>query len=167
MIRENNQMEHLLNDLDIKIALLVRNRITLDELIKSSKVNKKTQSQASLLSSGNLLSSDNLFLSSSLKSLDKDTRSRLELYQNLFYQLQTQPKYLAKVVFLIKQTKLRGFMDHVLLTLYNFANSAREEYLLLRVFHCAIQEELKNLTDMGDLLKGNPVFIKVVVHYYR
>src|SRR5256885_7302177 len=35
----------------------------------------------------------------SLKSLDKESRRRLELYQQLFYLLQTQPIYLARLFF--------------------------------------------------------------------
>ncbi len=162
-------MEQLLNDLDIKIALLVRNRITLDEVVKMSRAKSKgTLADLDRQSNNSLgVSQDGLFSSTNLKSLDKDSRSRLELYQNLFYLLQTQPKYLAKAIFLIKQVKIRSFMDNILLTIFNFANSSREEYLLLKLFQEAIREEMKSVSDVGDFMRGNPVFIKMVVHYNR
>jgi Ras GTPase-activating-like protein IQGAP2/3 len=172
-IRENNQAEQMLNDLDIKIALLVRNRTTIDEVLKSNSAKKAYQQQATAAAStagtsvsGNLNYGE-IFSSANLKSLDKDSRRRLELYQNLFYVLQTQPKYLAKVVHDIKQTKIRNFLDHVLLALFNFASSAREEYLLVKFFDAAIRTEMQGITEVADFMRGNPVLIKMVVHYTR
>ncbi|KAI3643911.1 hypothetical protein MP228_010075 [Amoeboaphelidium protococcarum] len=168
-IRDNNQTETNLNDLDIKIALLVRNRITLDEFMKMDKAAQKKavmEKEAAAKEKSSIVGEE-MFTSANFKSLDKDARRRLELYQNLFYILQTQPKYLAKMIFLVKQTKIRSFMDHVLLTLYNYANSSREEFLLLKFFQQAIHEEMNTVTEVADFLRGNPVFIKIVVHYYR
>lgn len=168
-IRENNQTEQLLNELDIKIALLVKNRITLDEVLKTSTRQKKAILGATSphSSSANLLSQEDLFSVSNLKSLDKESRHKLELYQNLFYVLQTQPRYLARVIYSVRQTKLRSFMDHVLLPLFNYANSAREEFLLLKFFNDAVKEEMVATNEISEFLKGNPLFIKLAVHYYR
>lgn len=40
-----------------------------------------------------------------LKALSRESRERLEAYQHLFYLLQTQPSYLAKLVFEIPQVQ--------------------------------------------------------------
>eukprot|EP00158_Paraphelidium_tribonemae_P005840 Partr_v1_DN27551_c0_g1_i1_m30118 putative IQ motif containing GTPase activating protein len=162
-IRDNNNSEVLLSDLDIKIALLVRNRITLDEVIRTQKGGAKKLSPSN--SNANL--NEDMFSSANFKSLDKEARLRLDLYSNLFYILQTSPKYLAKIMFVVKQTKIRSFMDHVVLSLFNYANSSREEYLLLKFFQCAIREEMKTITEIAEFLRGNPVFIKMAVHYNR
>lgn len=159
-IRDNNETEAHLNELDIKIALLVRNRITLDEVVSASK--KGTTSDESTQES----SAADIF-SSNIKSMDKNSQRKLELYQSMFYILQTQPKYLAKTVLNVKQAKMKTLMDQVLLALFNYANSSRDEYLLLKLFNGVISEEINITDDLLEFLRGNPVFIKMVVYYTR
>lgn len=67
----------------------------------------------------------------------------LEGYQNLLYLLQTNPNYLAKLIFAMPQSKTTKFMESVILALYNYAANQREEYLLLKLFKTALQEEIK------------------------
>ena len=77
-----------------------------------------------------------------IKSLSKENREKLESYQNLFYLLQTNPTYLAKLIFAMPQSRTTKFMESVVLTLYNYASNAREEYLLLKLFETALREEI-------------------------
>ncbi|ORX96397.1 hypothetical protein K493DRAFT_350827 [Basidiobolus meristosporus CBS 931.73] len=159
-IRENNELESLLNDLDIKIALLVKNRISLEEVIKVSRRQYKVVDDY-----------QSAHAASSLKSLDKDSRHRLECYQHLFYLLQTQPVYLARLLFVMNQNMMgdhaKKFVETVVLTLFGFAQNEREEYLLLKLFKAAIEVEISNVANVQDFLRGNPVFIKLAVHYNR
>ncbi|ORX63453.1 ras GTPase-activating protein family [Basidiobolus meristosporus CBS 931.73] len=157
-IRQNNELETHLNDLDIKIALLVKNRISLDEVIRASKRQYN-------------VSDDYHAAASSLKSLDKDNRHKLECYQQLFYLLQTHPIYLARLLFIMNQNfmgdRTKKFVETVVLTLFGFAQNEREEYLLLKLFKAAIDVEISNVETVSDFLRGNPVFIKLAVHYNR
>lgn len=41
------------------------------------------------------------------------------------------------------QNKSTKFMDTVVFTLYNYASNQREEYLLLKLFKTALEEEIK------------------------
>ena len=77
-----------------------------------------------------------------LKALSKESRCKLEAYQHLFYLLQTNPNYLAKLIFEMPQSKTTKFMESVILTLYNYASNHREEYLLLKLFKTALTEEI-------------------------
>ena len=77
-----------------------------------------------------------------IKSFSKESRETLEAYQNLFYLLQTNPTYLAKLIFAMPQSRTTKFMESVVLTLYNYASNAREEYLLLKLFETALKEEI-------------------------
>lgn len=43
-------------------------------------------------------------------------------------------------------------MDSVIFTLYNYASNQREEYLLLRLFQTALQEEIKYVVAYGTFL---------------
>ncbi|GCC33833.1 hypothetical protein chiPu_0012304 [Chiloscyllium punctatum] len=103
-----------------------------------------------------------------LKALSKEKRMKLEAYQNLFYLLQTNPTYLAKLIFQMPQNKSTKFMDSVIFTLYNYASNQREEYLLLKLFKTALQEEIKSKVDqLHEIITGNPTVIKMVVSFNR
>jgi Ras GTPase-activating-like protein IQGAP1 len=161
-IRSNQQLEHDLQGMDIKIGLLVRNKITLqvselnalsqitsanswynnnlitscvffqDVIIHNKKLSRKDQDLQSLASSN----------TKGIRSLSKESQEKLEAYQNLFYLLQTNPVYLAKLIFEMPQSRSTNFMESVILTLYNYASNTREEYLLLKLFETALREEI-------------------------
>uniref|UniRef100_A0A8C4UMY4 IQ motif containing GTPase activating protein 1 n=1 Tax=Falco tinnunculus TaxID=100819 RepID=A0A8C4UMY4_FALTI len=162
LIRSNQQLENDLNLMDIKIGLLVKNKITLQDVVShSKKLTKKNKEQLS----------DMMMLNKQrggLKALSKEKREKLEAYQHLFYLLQTNPTYLAKLIFQMPQNKSTKFMDSVIFTLYNYASNQREEYLLLRLFQTALQEEIKSKVDqIQEIVTGNPTVIKMVVSFNR
>lgn len=115
LIRDNQQLDSHVNDLDTKIALLVKNKITLDEVQRtsggaggsSSRRRKDLHYQNSILAAANdpfaivsSLGGGNLNGSSLL--FDKATKRKLEIYQEFFYLLQTKPEYLSRLFFIIK-----------------------------------------------------------------
>ncbi|KAM3877187.1 ras GTPase-activating-like protein IQGAP1 [Diretmus argenteus] len=161
-IRSNQQLENDLNLMDIKIGLLVKNKITLQEVVShSKKLTKKNKGQLSNLMMMNKQRGG-------LKALSKEKRLKLEAYQYLFYLLQTNPTYLAKLIFQMPQNKSTKFMDSVIFTLYNYASNQREEYLLLKLFKTALQEEIKSKVDqIQEIVTGNPTVIKMVVSFNR
>ncbi|XP_034547372.1 ras GTPase-activating-like protein IQGAP2 [Notolabrus celidotus] len=159
-IRSNQQMEKDLNLMDIKIGLLVKNRITLQDVVSHNK-KMKTKKKAS---KDDLTTGDRL----GIKGLNKGKRRKLEAYQHLFYLLQTNPPYLAKLIFQMPQNKSTKFMDTVIFTLYNYASNQREEYLLLKLFKTALEEEISSKVDqIQDIVTGNPTVIKMVVSFNR
>ncbi|XP_035165943.1 ras GTPase-activating-like protein IQGAP2 isoform X6 [Oxyura jamaicensis] len=159
-IRSNQQLEKDLNLMDIKIGLLVKNRITLqDVVLHSKKLNKKSKNQ---------LEEMVMIDKQGIKGLSKERRKKLEAYQHLFYLLQTNPMYLAKLIFQMPQNKSTKFMDTVIFTLYNYASNQREEYLLLKLFKTALEEEINSKVDqIQDIVTGNPTVIKMVVSFNR
>ncbi|KAF9123131.1 hypothetical protein BGW39_009238 [Mortierella sp. 14UC] len=166
-IRENTQSDAQLNELDIKIALLVQNHITLDEVLKttSSLTKKKAQRRMSMPVSA----TSNPF---TLKSLDRESRDRLVLYQQLFYLLQTQPAYFSKLFFMMSKTglfsdRIKKQIEGVVLTLFGYAQNSREEYLLLKLFKQSIFEEVEQILNVNDFMRGNFMFVKMVMIYVR
>ncbi|CAM4556101.1 unnamed protein product [Lepidochelys olivacea] len=159
-IRSNQQLENDLNLMDIKIGLLVKNRISLqDVVLHSKKLNKKSKNQVEEMVTGD---------KQGIKGLSKERRKQLEAYQHLFYLLQTNPMYLAKLIFQMPQNKSTKFMDTVIFTLYNYASNQREEYLLLKLFKTALEEEINSKVDqIQDIVTGNPTVIKMVVSFNR
>uniref|UniRef100_A0A3Q1FTV3 IQ motif containing GTPase activating protein 2 n=1 Tax=Acanthochromis polyacanthus TaxID=80966 RepID=A0A3Q1FTV3_9TELE len=160
-IRSNQQMEKDLNLMDIKIGLLVKNRITLQDVVSH---NKKMKTKKNKANKDDLAGGDKL----GIKGLSKGKRRKLEAYQHLFYLLQTNPTYLAKLIFQMPQNKSTKFMDTVIFTLYNYASNQREEYLLLKLFKSALEEEINSKVDqIQDIVTGNPTVIKMVVSFNR
>ncbi|KAJ2823713.1 iqgap- protein, partial [Coemansia erecta] len=223
-IRENQQTGRILDHLDIKIALLVRNRISLEEVLKQTKRHFRFLDElrrpapgsargmypppVPLAQTGGPVPANSLY---SLRNMDKESRRKLEGYQHLFYLLQTQPVYLARLLFLLNQggskamrqsmlaaassasmagssaqpsqsmqrpssenssgggedISISKLIETIVLTLFGFAQNAREEYLLLKLFCAAIQIELSSISTLQEFLRGNPIFIKLAVHYNR
>uniref|UniRef100_A0A8D3D8M4 IQ motif containing GTPase activating protein 2 n=1 Tax=Scophthalmus maximus TaxID=52904 RepID=A0A8D3D8M4_SCOMX len=153
-IRSNQQMEKDLNLMDIKIGLLF---LTLNFDYNYFIISYKT-------SKDDLTAGDRL----GIKGLNKGKRRKLEAYQHLFYLLQTNPSHLAKLIFQMPQNKSTKFMDTVIFTLYNYASNQREEYLLLKLFKTALEEEINSKVDqIQDIVTGNPTVIKMVVSFNR
>jgi hypothetical protein len=129
-IRENITSETELANLDAKVALLVKNRITLDEVahLKSKDMRKELERKASKISSE--------VTQLTLRGNDRDTKSKKKKYEELFYVLQTQPAYLASLMYTLNNSSggtTTKFLEQVVLTLFGYAQNAREEYLFLKL----------------------------------
>ncbi|XP_034534751.1 ras GTPase-activating-like protein IQGAP3 [Notolabrus celidotus] len=160
-IRFNRQLEADLNLMDLKIGLLVRNKATLQEVVSHcKKLTKKNAEQLSDMM--------NVGKSKGLKALSRDRRDRLEAYQHLFYLLQTQPLYLAQLIFLMPQSRSTAFMEMLVFSLFNYGSDRREAYLLLHLFTEALRYEIRlKVEQPKDVVTGNPTVIKMLVNFYR
>lgn len=59
-------------------------------------------------------------------------------------------------------------MDNVVLTVFNYATNAREQYLLVKLFDAALREEIHSKVDkISDIVTGNPLVIRLVVQFTR
>ncbi|KAI8924263.1 hypothetical protein BC831DRAFT_501250 [Entophlyctis helioformis] len=163
-IRENLTDEQELNELDMKIALLVKNTISLDEVIHFT--SKKMRAQ--LAESAAALEKEGTHWT--LKGSDKETKERRRRYEELFYLLQTQPIYLARLMFTMNKKFGAGetrFLEQVVLTLYGYAQNTREEYLFLSLIESAVHLELSDINKLEEFWRDNPFFIKLVLQYTR
>jgi hypothetical protein len=163
-IRENLSSEHDLNELDAKVALLIKNRISIEEVAHL----KSKDMRAQLARSAQTLAQDGGILS--FRGSDKDTKERRKRYEELFYVLQTQPKYLAHLMFTINKTSgasATKFLEQVVLTLYGYAQNAREEYLFLQLIEDCIRIEVNELNNADEMVRENPLFIKLALQYTR
>lgn len=160
-IRFNRQLESDLDLMDLKIGLLVRNRATLQEVVSHcKKLTKKNKEQ--------LCDMMDVERSKGLKALSRDRRERLEAYQHLFYLLQTQPLYLAQVIFLMPQSRSTAFMEMLVFSLFNYGSDHREAFLLLQLFTEALRYEIRlKVEKPQDVITGNPTVIKMLVNFYR
>jgi len=126
--------------------LIIKNRLAADSIIKGVKnENKKNTNEKP-------------------KELQNITH-----YSNLFYLLQTNPKYLSKILYLVPSELIDKFLQTVILTLYGYAFSSREEYLILNLFKETLKLEVEkdDPNKIGNFLASNPILTKMVVTYGR
>jgi Ras GTPase-activating-like protein IQGAP2/3 len=163
-VKTNDQAEQDINRLDIMIGLMLKNKIEWDEINSHrGQIAQRLNSTATATTT----SSDPL----DLKALNKSARRRLELYEGLFYILQTQPEYLARYFARIKDTTLSEpeikKFETLVMTLFSYAQKRREEYFLLRLLARAVQEEMKSLKAPTEFAKGSYMWSRVLTGYVR
>lgn len=135
-IRENQALESDVSELDVKIALVVQNVKSFEELIKARRKYGADNAAAHATRASILAAHGDPFAGPS--SLDHGAKRKLELYKQLFYLLQTEGRYLSRLFLRmsIEDTpeKNRRLTERVVLTLFGYGQDRREEYLLLKLF---------------------------------
>lgn len=135
--------------LDKRIGLLIRNRGELEPKKEKDKKKKKKGEEDVKVPDF---------------SLDP---KKIEAYQELFYILQAEPRYMAKLVYLVSIDEVQHFLDTILITLYGAAFHPREEYLLLRLFQASIKNEMQVIKDIRGFIQAETVVPKMVITYNR
>lgn len=173
-MRKNQELSKQIDDMDLKIGLLVQNRIALQEVAAHGlKLNNlvKHNSMTKLVFQNRDAKGSLMTVSTAvkgLKSLTKESKRLLDGYQHLFYELQTNPTYLSKLLFCIPQNKTNNFVQNVVLSLYNFGAYARDEYLLLKLFRFTLEEEISCKIAMPfDIIASTPLVLKMAVNLSR
>ncbi|KAF4622679.1 hypothetical protein G7Y89_g14348 [Cudoniella acicularis] len=164
-VRQNEMAEQYIDQLDIKIALLVKNKITLDEVVKHQ---RNFGGHSGNLLVNTTMVSGNQF---DLKALNKNSRKKLESYQQLFFTLQTQPQYLAR---LFKRIREQGMpekdckqIETLMMRLFGYAQKRREEYYLLKLIARSAWEEVDGVTSIQEYLRRNFFWSKLLSNYTR
>lgn len=150
-IRRNHTLEKDLEKLNTRIALLIQNRTSIQEIDRQMKKKKKQEEDAETETSEDF-------------SQDK---KKMEMYSNLFYALQIEPKYLAKIAYVIPVEKRDQFVNLLLLSLYGDAFSPREEYLILQLFKYAIEYEMSHVKKVDDFIQSDSVVPKMIMTYNK
>ncbi|KAF2708034.1 ras GTPase activating protein-like protein [Pleomassaria siparia CBS 279.74] len=164
-VRQNELAEQYIDQLDIKIALLVKNKITLDEVVKHQK--HFGGHVGTLLSSKDISSKDPF----DLKALNKNSRKKLEHYQELFFILQTQPQYMARF---FKRIREQSFaekdakrIEQLTMSVFGLAQKRREEYYLLKLMGRSLKEEVDGCATLQEYLRGSFFWGKLFQNYIR
>ncbi len=164
-VRQNELADQYITQLDIKIALLVKNKITLDEVVKHQK--HFGGHVGSLLTNTEISSKDPF----DLKALNKNSRKKLEHYQELFFILQTQPQYLARFFRKIREQAVAERecerVKHLMMGLFGYAQKRREEYYLIKLITRSLKEEIDNCPSIKDYLRSNFFWAKLFGAYAK
>ena len=155
-VRQNEMADQYITQLDIKIALLVKNKITLDEVIKHQ---RHFGGHVGTLLPNTDISSKDPF---DLKALNKTSRRKLEHYQELFFILQTHPQYLARLFRRLRELataeKECERVKHLTMGMFGYAQKRREEYYLVKLIVRSLKEEVDAAPSLEDYLRTNCFF---------
>lgn len=154
-IRYNQSLIREIDEMDIKIGLLIRNRITLEELLKQKKKTKKIDISERERNNHSFIFS-------------KKYNSLIESFENLLYLLQTKPIYFARLIILLPSNQATTLIESVIFSLYNFGSTPREEYFLLKMLSLTLEEDIKQKGDnLSDIIKGENIIMKIIISFYR
>lgn len=143
--KKNFALERDIRTLDKKIALLIKNRITLEEVMASSGLIEVFTPGTTTL---------------------KDRKER-ESYGQLFYLLQRDTRYIAQLARLVKAGEIDNLLQTVMFTLYGNQYEENEEHLLLSMFQAVLQSEFEEATGLGSLLRANTALTRMMSTYTR
>ncbi|KAK6462504.1 ras GTPase-activating-like protein [Scheffersomyces coipomensis] len=163
----NEELENQIENLDIKLSLLDKNKITLEDFIK----NKKRYGSISRPSKNTTSST-----SKSMDKLNKSSRERVDLYQTLFYFLQTKPAYLVRLYNAYtsseSDTEHRKKLEKLICSIFPITNSSvshhsREEFYFVKLIFSFMENDMVNHSKtVSDITKIQTSFwIDFFLHF--
>lgn len=160
--KHNEDIENQIETLDIKLSLLDKNKITVEEFIKH-KNKYKTYKPVTVAFN-------------SVDKLNKSSRERIELYQSMFYFLQTRPIYFVRLYNSLsidsKSTQYCADLQLLITSLFPIKDSSithhsREEYYFMKLILSLMENDIQtNSTNISDLTKAQSSFwIDYFLHF--
>ncbi|KWU42698.1 Rho GTPase activation protein [Rhodotorula sp. JG-1b] len=143
--KKNFVLERDVRYLDGRIALLIQNRMALDEReeVKEHLEDVDVDGEAEM-----------------------DER-RMQQYSNLFFLLQSEPRHIASLCRLVSLSEIDTLLQTVMFTLYGNQYESREEHLLLTMFQSVLTAQFETATEFGSLLRANTPVSRMMTTYTR
>ncbi|KAL9082145.1 MAG: hypothetical protein Q9159_006686 [Coniocarpon cinnabarinum] len=144
--KRNFVLEKDVRYLDSRIALLIQNRLRIEE----------QNDFASHLD-------DHEAVQQGVFPSDEKTQK----YGNLFFMLQSEPKHIAHLCRLITMAEIDSLLQTVMFTIYGNQYESREEYLLLTMFQSVLTYQFDHTQDYSSLLRQNTPASRMMTTYTR
>ncbi|WPH00598.1 Hypothetical protein R9X50_00342800 [Acrodontium crateriforme] len=144
--KKNFVLEKDVRYLDSRIALLVQNRMAMEE----------RDEVASHLD-------DAADLSEGFFPNDEKTQK----YGNLLFLLQSEPRHIAHLCRLVTMAEIDQLLQTVMFTIYGNQYESREEHLLLTMFQSVLTYQFDNTPDYSSLLRANTPVSRMMTTYTR
>ncbi|KAF2115211.1 Rho GTPase activation protein [Lophiotrema nucula] len=144
--KKNFVLEKDVRYLDSRIALLIQNRMALEEQNEvASHLDDTTELQEGFFPN------------------DEKTQK----YGNLFFLLQSEPKHIAHLCRLVSMAEIDALLQTVMFTIYGNQYESREEHLLLTMFQSVLTYQFDNTPDYSSLLRANTPVSRMMTTYTR
>lgn len=144
--KRNFVLEKDVRYLDSRIALLIQNKMNIEE---QKEVASRLDEVADL--------NDEYF----------PDRKKTELYGNLFFLLQSEPKHVAVLCRLVSMAEIDSLLQTVMFTIYGNQYEQREEHLLLTMFQAVLAFQFENTSEFSSLLRANTPVSRMMTTYTR
>ncbi|RKO94918.1 RasGAP-domain-containing protein [Caulochytrium protostelioides] len=144
--KKNFLLERDVRYLDSRIALLIQNRMALDEQAEVATHLEEMEGGG--------------------EGTFPDDRKR-QIYGNLFFLLQSEPRHIGTLTRLVSLSEIDTLLQTVMFTIYGNQYESREEYLLLSMFQNVLAAQFELSTEFGSLLRANTPVSRMMTTYTR
>merc|ERR1712000_77392 len=144
--KKNFVVEKDVRYLDSRIALLIQNRMALEEQNEvASHLEDATDMQEGFFPN------------------DEKTQK----YGNLLFLLQSEPRHIAHLCRLVTMAEIDSLLQTVMFTIYGNQYESREEHLLLTMFQSVLTYQFDNTPEYSSLLRANTPVSRMMTTYTR
>lgn len=144
--KKNFVLEKDVRYLDSRIALLIQNRMALEDREEAyNRLDDATEVQEG--------------------SFPNDDKT--QKYGNLLFLLQSEPKHIAQLCRLVSMQEIDSLLQTVMFTIYGNQYESREEHLLLTMFQSVLTFQFDNTPEYSSLLRANTPVSRMMTTYTR
>ncbi|KAK4157710.1 Rho GTPase activation protein [Chaetomidium leptoderma] len=144
--KKNFVLEKDVRYLDSRIALLIQNRMALEEQNEvASHLEDATEMQEGVFPNDN----------------------KTQKYGNLMFLLQSEPRHIAHLCRLVSMSEIDSLLQTVMFTIYGNQYESREEHLLLTMFQSVLTYQFDNTPEYSSLLRANTPVSRMMTTYTR
>lgn len=144
--KKNFVLEKDVRYLDSRIALLIQNRMALEE---QNEVASHLE-DATDLQEGAFPNDD-----------------KTQKYGNLMFLLQSEPRHIAHLCRLVSMSEIDSLLQTVMFTIYGNQYESREEHLLLTMFQSVLTYQFDTTPEYSSLLRANTPVSRMMTTYTR
>ncbi|KAI3317302.1 GTPase [Xylariaceae sp. AK1471] len=144
--KKNFVLEKDVRYLDSRIALLIQNRMALEE-----------QNEVASRLEDALEPEEGAF----------PNDDKTQKYGNLMFLLQSEPKHIAHLCRLVSMAEIDSLLQTVMFTVYGNQYESREEHLLLTMFQSVLTYQFDTTPEYSSLLRANTPVSRMMTTYTR
>lgn len=144
--KKNFVLEKDVRYLDSRIALLIQNRMALEE-----------QNEVA----------SHLDEAAELQEGEFPNDEKTQKYGNLLFLLQSEPKHIAHLCRLVTMAEIDSLLQTVMFTIYGNQYESREEHLLLTMFQSVLTHQFETTPEYSNLLRQNTPVSRMMTTYTR
>lgn len=144
--KKNFVLEKDVRYLDSRIALLIQNRMALEE-----------QNEVA----------SHLDDATDLQEGEFPNDEKTQRYGNLLFLLQSEPRHIAHLCRLVTMAEIDSLLQTVMFTIYGNQYESREEHLLLTMFQSVLTHQFETTPEYSNLLRQNTPVSRMMTTYTR
>ncbi|XP_053207387.1 ras GTPase-activating-like protein IQGAP3 [Panonychus citri] len=172
-IKTNRQVSDKIDEIDENIGLLIRNsRLTLSAEalaeMKSSVVTSRKSRRKRCGDNGSPNTEPRKWIPFDIGKFNQGNCSGLKCYSHLLYALQTQPRYLSRLLFAVPTFQVSSFFKNCIYSLFFCEPGEREIYLLCKLLQESLKEEVtQKITKANYIIDGDPMIVTIALDCHR